>query len=76
MARGYEISNIIFNLILIFVSLINNFVKACTLLYNDDTWAHIKDKVGNLPIHLAVKLGSPNEYDSLTYTSEYLPIQM
>lgn len=43
--------------------------EACTLLYNDDTWAHIKDKDGNYPIHLAVKLGCTNELIILLLTA-------
>jgi ankyrin repeat protein len=35
--------------------------EACTTAYNDETYVRIKDPAGNLPIHLAVKLGCTHD---------------
>lgn len=43
--------------------------EACRTAYNDDAYVRIKDPAGNLPLHLAVKLGCTQELLILLLTA-------
>lgn len=43
--------------------------EASTLLYNDETYSRIADEVGDLPIHIAVRLGCPPKLADMLITA-------